>query len=69
MKRAGDIAANILKLIPEKGFSIAVLRVEGRLRLQRGFTSDHKVLEQAVSAATEPEKPGHANPSADPSDL
>ena len=48
-KRAGDIAAKILKVIPEKGFSLAVLRVEGRLRLQQGFTSDRKVLEQAVS--------------------
>jgi VWFA-related protein len=50
MKRARDIAAKILTMIPEKGFSLAVLHVEGRLRLQQGFTSDHGALERAVSA-------------------
>jgi VWFA-related protein len=63
MKQARDVAAKILKMIPEKGFSLAVLRVEGRLRLQQGFTSDHKLLEQAVSAATNVETPGQASPS------
>jgi VWFA-related protein len=63
LKPARAIAAKILKMIPERGFSLAVLRVEGRLRLQQGFTSDHKALEQAVSAATEPETPGQASSS------
>jgi len=49
-------------VIPERGFSLAVLRVEGRLRLQQGFTSDRKVLEQAVATATEAGAPGQASP-------
>jgi VWFA-related protein len=54
MKNARDAAEKILKMVPEKGFSFSVLTVEGRLRLQTGFTSDRKALAQAVNAATEP---------------
>ena len=65
VKRARDIAAKILKVIPDSGFSLAVLRVEGRLRLQQGFTSDRKILEQAVTAATGAGAgaPGQSSPS------
>jgi VWFA-related protein len=62
MKNARDTAAKILKLFPEKNFSISVLSVEGRLRLQAGFTSDREVLQKAVGEATRPVK--ELNPSA-----
>ena len=56
MRNARDAAARILKMVPESGFSFAVLSVEGRLRLQSGFTSDRKALAQAIDAATQPVK-------------
>jgi VWFA-related protein len=56
MKNARNAAAKILKLFPEKDFSFSVLSVEGRLRLQAGFTSDRQVLEKAVNEATRPVK-------------
>ncbi len=54
MKNAREAAAKILKLFPEKNFSFSVLSVEGRLRLQSGFTSDRLILEKAVGEATRP---------------
>jgi VWFA-related protein len=57
-KIARDTAAKILKIIPASGFSISVLNVDRQLWLQSGFTSDRKVLEEAVHAATEPLKSG-----------
>jgi VWFA-related protein len=56
MKTARDAATKILKMVPESGFSVSVLTVEGRLRLQAGFTSDRKALTQAIDAATQPVK-------------
>lgn len=47
-----DAATKILKMFPDTGFSFSVMRVEGRLRLFQGFTSDRKALEQAVKDAT-----------------
>jgi VWFA-related protein len=57
-KNAREAVAKILKVIPENGFSISVLNVDGQLHVQHGFTSDRKALEQAVHAATEPLKAG-----------
>jgi len=57
MKTARDAATKILKMVPESGFSVSVLTVEGRLRLQVGFTSDRKALAQAVDAATQRSRP------------
>jgi len=56
MKNARDAADKILKMVPERGFSFSVLSVEGRLRLQTGFTSDRKALAQAINMATQPVK-------------
>ena len=53
-----DAAAKILKMIPESGFTISVLDVEGRLRLQRGFTSDRNALTHALIKAIQPDKSG-----------
>src|SRR5438876_6381321 len=35
-----DIAAKILKIVPEKGFSFAVLKAEGRLKLYQNYTTN-----------------------------
>jgi VWFA-related protein len=51
-KNAHDIAAKILKTVPESGFSISVLNVGGRLRLFQAFTSDRAALGKAIGAAT-----------------
>jgi VWFA-related protein len=54
-KNAAAVAGKILRATPGE-FSIAVLKIEpGRLGLLEGFTSDRKTLDQAVSAAIEPE--------------
>jgi|CZKF01.1.fsa_nt_gi VWFA-related protein len=53
-----DAAVKILKMIPGSGFTISVLDVEGRLRLQSGFTSDRIVLTQALITAIKPDKSG-----------
>ncbi len=62
MKNAREAAGKILELFPEKNFSFSVLSVEGRLRLQTGFTSDRGALEKAVGEATRPVK--ELNPAA-----
>jgi VWFA-related protein len=62
MKNARDAAAKIFKLFPEKNFSFSVLSVEGRLRLQAGFTSDREILLKAVGESTRPVK--ELNPNA-----
>ena len=59
MKNAREAAGKILATVPEKGFSISVLTVEHRLRLQSAFTSDRKSLTQAINSATEPKKVWH----------
>jgi VWFA-related protein len=53
MKTARDTAAKILKMIPESGFSFAVMDVAGRLRVEQGYTSDRKAIVEAVNAATD----------------
>ncbi|MGB6691845.1 MAG: VWA domain-containing protein [Terracidiphilus sp.] len=57
MQSVRDAAAQILKIMPAQGFSIAVLNVDERLRLCQRFTSDRKLIEQGLRAATEPESP------------
>jgi VWFA-related protein len=52
-KNARDIAAKILKMVPAKQFSFAVLKVEGRLRLYQEFTSDPGTVNKAAEAATD----------------
>jgi len=57
-RNARDIAAKILKTVPEDGFSFCVMKTEGRLQLFQDFTTDRGVLRSAVSVAAEPGKPG-----------
>jgi VWFA-related protein len=61
-KRARAVAEKVLGIFPEKGFSFAVLQVNGRLRLLQPYTQDRRVVETAIADAT-PAKP--AAPSAD----
>ncbi|MGB6973153.1 MAG: VWA domain-containing protein [Terracidiphilus sp.] len=53
-KDAQRIAEKILKMIPERGFSLAVMDFRGRLRLIQSFTDDRKEVEDAVKVATDP---------------
>ena len=55
-KNTRDAAAEILKMIPESGFTVSVLDVEGRLRLQQGFTSDRSTFTHALITAIQPDK-------------
>jgi VWFA-related protein len=52
-KSARNIAEKILKVLPTKGYSFAVLDFTNRMRLIQGFTQDRRVIEQAVTVATE----------------
>jgi VWFA-related protein len=52
-KSANIMAEKILKALPVKGYSFAVLDFSGRLRLLQGFTEDQFWIDQAVTVATE----------------
>ncbi|HEU5351456.1 MAG TPA: VWA domain-containing protein [Terracidiphilus sp.] len=53
-KDAQRIALKVLKMVPEKGFSVAVMDFKGRLRLIQRFTNDYKDVEDAIKVATDP---------------
>ncbi len=53
-KNARDIAAKILKAIPDKGYDYAVLQISGRLRLIQPYTSNRELVDKAIFAATDP---------------
>ena len=53
---ARDIAGKILKMVPQNGFSICVMKAGGRLMLYHDFTSDRQGLADAISLATDEEK-------------
>ena len=55
-KRARFMAERILGVFPEKGFTFAVLQVNGRLRLLQPFTPDRALVDSAITEAT-PAKP------------
>jgi VWFA-related protein len=63
---ARDIAAKILKLVPEKAFSFCVLKTEGRLMLYQDFSADRAALTKSINSATDAdtaeEKEGAASP-------
>ena len=64
MQSVRDAGVQLLKIVPAQGFSIAVLNVDGRLRLRQRFTSDRKVIEQALVTVSEPEPQKNAPKSA-----
>src|SRR5215472_15404441 len=49
---ARNLAAKILKAIPQDGFSFAALSIAGRLRLQQNFTYDREELRKAITLAS-----------------
>ncbi len=51
-KRAREIAERILGVFPEKGFSFAVLQVNGRLRLFQPYTQDRQLVAAAIADVT-----------------
>jgi VWFA-related protein len=61
LKSERETAEKILKMIPENGYSVSVLSVDGRLRLVQQFTSDRNAVVQAVNAATGPATPASGN--------
>lgn len=53
---ARDIAEKILKTVPQAGFSFCVTQARGRLTLFQDFTSDRRLLTDAIIEATEEKK-------------
>lgn len=53
-KAARDMAAKILKVIPDEGYSYAILEMSGRLRLIQSWTKSRDLLDQAIATATTP---------------
>jgi VWFA-related protein len=49
---ARSIAQKTLKMIPDRGFRVAVLSVNGRLRLFQEFTSDRRAITKAINVVT-----------------
>jgi VWFA-related protein len=49
-----NIAAKIMKTIPQSGFLFAVMNIEGRLKLYQEFTADRPSLTKAIGVATGP---------------
>jgi len=60
-KNARKIAEKILEAIPDKGYSLAVLQVNGRLRLLQPFTQDRRLVDAAIVDAT-PASPAAPTP-------
>ncbi len=53
---AREIAAKALKMVPQEGFSICVMKADGRLMLYHDFSSDRAALNAALSQATDDER-------------
>jgi VWFA-related protein len=51
-KTARRTAEKILSVIPDQGYSLAVLQVNGRLHLVQGYTQDFHATDTALAAAT-----------------
>ena len=53
-KAARELAAKILKVIPDEGYSFAVLQMNGRLRLLQAWTSNRQTIAQSIVNVTAP---------------
>ncbi|HEV2214330.1 MAG TPA: VWA domain-containing protein [Terracidiphilus sp.] len=60
-KSVQRIADRILKVLPERNFSLAVMDFRGRLRLIQRFTPDRKAVADAIQIATDPKGKGQAS--------
>jgi VWFA-related protein len=54
-KTARQMAAKILAVIPNTGYSFAVMQMNGRLRLMQPFTTNLDTVNQAVAETTAPQ--------------
>lgn len=52
-RNAQTTAEKILKALPDKGYSFALLDVAGRLRLIQGFTANREAIQQAIKVETD----------------
>jgi VWFA-related protein len=52
---ARDVAKKILRLIPQKDFSLAVFNIDKRLQILQEFTANRDEIQKAISAATNEE--------------
>ena len=55
---AKDIAAKVLKMVPQDGFSFSVAKAEGRLMLYEDFTADRAALTHAIEQVVDIENTG-----------
>jgi len=62
---ARSIVAKILKAVPPDGFSLSVMKVQGRLRLYQEFTSDRQALARAINLVTAVNEDGNGPPTAE----
>jgi VWFA-related protein len=51
-KQCRITAEKVLKVLPEQGYSVAVLNFGGRLRLMQDYTTDRKAVENAIQVVT-----------------
>ncbi|HEX4310444.1 MAG TPA: VWA domain-containing protein [Acidobacteriaceae bacterium] len=51
-KTAREIAAKIIKAIPDRGYTFAVLQMNGRLRLVQSYTDHRELIDKAILSAT-----------------
>jgi VWFA-related protein len=58
---AREIAAKMLKMVPQKGFAFCVMKAQGRLMLYRDFSVDRQGLMDAITQATDDEKAASGN--------
>ena len=54
-KVARQMAAKILSVVPNEGYSYAVLQMNGRLRLMQPFTTSLETVNQAIALTTAPQ--------------
>ena len=51
-KDAQNVANKVVKVLPQQGYSLAVLDFAGRLRLLQGYTEDRHTVETAIGIVT-----------------
>ena len=63
-RSAENVANKLLKILPSKGYSFALLDFTGRMRLLQSFTEDRGAIGQAVSIVTEKDDAGRSSAAA-----
>jgi VWFA-related protein len=60
-KAARELAEKMLRTFPPRGYTFAILAMNGRLRLIQSWTADHDTVLKAVADATNPAAPANAS--------